>query len=261
MENTVTRYLAANGRPFSDPDAATFKANRMSEESGDDFHVVEIGGGYAVEPRQTTSTASGNGADQQQVAASSNDIIDEATINQTAAAGSFIVTLRPAWRAQVLGFLMILLGAVLVIAPTWPIALFSTEAVYAVNGSLPGLWDDITLLGFLITLIGLGTILWKRYYQHSVITNVRVMQSVGILFNRHVSEIDMANIHVVDVKQPNLLHMILNIGTVELSTPGSGGADVAIVDIVSPRRVAAFVRGLVDRPPNQDTLPRYRSST
>jgi len=52
---------------------------------------------------------------------------------------------------------------------------------------------------------------------------------------------------VVDVRQPNILYMLLNLGTVELSTPGSSGADVAIVDVVAPRRLAAFVRDQVSR--------------
>lgn len=135
-----------------------------------------------------------------------------------------------------------LIGATLIVAPTWPVALFSADSVFAINTRFPAAWDYISLTGFASCLVGIVTVLVRRYWQKSVITNDGVMQSVGILIFSHVSHIDMANVHVVDIRKPNLAHILLNLGTVELSTPGSAGADVAIVDVVSPKRVARFIR-------------------
>lgn len=256
----MTHYLAANGLPFTDRDAAEIKAHRMHAESGARFEIVKVEGGFAVECDPDDHAAFVDAATWlDEALCEGAQRSDTSNTNEA----TFVISLRPAWRAQLVGFVLMLLGAVLVIAPTWPIALFSMETVYAMNERMPYLWDDITLLGLATILVGAVTTLWKRYYQHSVITDVAVMQSVGILFHRHVSEINMANIHVVDVKQPSLFHMLLNFGTVELSTPGSDGADVAIVDVVSPRRIAAFVRDQVDltRVHRPDNSLHFRSST
>lgn len=245
----MTLYLAANGQPFTDPDAAAYKADRMKAESGERFQVVPTDGGYAVQPKDAP-----NGIDQAR-----EDLATDSPTHQfppgeaappepepipepTAVEQPFVVTLRPAWRAQITGFALMLLGALLVIAPTWPVAIFSIEAVYELNARLPGIWDDIALLGFALCFIGIVVVLFRRYWQKSVITNDGVMQSVGILILSNVSHIDMANVHVVDVKKPNLVHILLNLGTVELSTPGSSGADVAIVDVVAPQKLATFIR-------------------
>lgn len=245
----MTLYLAANGQPFTDPDAAAFKADRMSAESGGRFHVVSFEGGYAVEPERPANTVRGNGDDPVQVAA--RDDIEDLPHDTTNAASTdsvahaelpFFVTLRPAWRAQLVGFFLIFLGGILVIAPTRPVAVFSADAVIALNHRFPGVWDDIALGGLALCFIGVFVVLLRRYWRKSVISNDGVMQSVGILIFSHVSHIDMANVHVVDVRRPNLLHILLNLGTVELSTPGSAGADVAIVDVVAPKKLAAFIR-------------------
>lgn len=237
----MTQYLAANGLPFTDRDAAEFKAQRMRDESGAAFEIITVEGGFAIE--DCPADVAAQTSNRLETAPQNEPAMDRsATVEQP-----FVVSLRPAWRAQFMGLFLTLLGLVLMIAPTWPVASFSSDAVYAVNSRIPGLWEQIRLIGIAIVVTGIGMTLWRRYYQHSVITNVGVMQSVGILFNRHISEIDMANIHVVDVKQPHLVHMLMNLGTVELSTPGSSGADVAIVDVVAPRRVAAFVREQVAR--------------
>lgn len=245
----MTLYLAAGGQPFSDPDAAAFKADRMHQESGGQFQVVAIDGGYAVEPQPLTDGCLGKIDDRAPatgrhgIAASPSDLRNNASLDQTAQTEEpFIFTLRPAWRAQLGGFCFMLIGSLLVVAPTWPIALFSEEAVYAINSRFPAIWDNVALSGFAFCLIGIVVVLVRRYWQKSVITNDSVMQSVGILIFSHVSHIDMANVHVVDMRKPNLAHILLNLGTVELSTPGSAGADVAIVDVVSPKRLATFIR-------------------
>lgn len=231
----MTHYLAANGHPFTDQDAASVKAERMSAESGEPFDVIAVEGGFVIE--SSVATAPGPPG----LALPTNHAA-QAVVDQP-----FVVSLRPAWRAQIIGFFVGFLGMLLLIAPTWPIALFSMGAVVSVNERMPGLWDDIALLGIALFVIGLGTVLWRRYYQKSVITNQGVMQSVGIIISRRVSQVAMTNIHVVDVKQPNLIYMLMNLGTIELSTPGSSGADVAIVDVVSPKRVAAFIRERIER--------------
>ncbi len=41
-------YLAANGKPFSDPSAADAKALLLGTEIGKQFEVVSVEGGYAV---------------------------------------------------------------------------------------------------------------------------------------------------------------------------------------------------------------------
>ena len=253
----MTQYLAANGLPFSDRDAAEFKAQRVRDESGAAFEIVTVEGGFVVEDCPVDLAAHCKASNCMQTAPQNEPAMDRsATVEQP-----FVLSLRPAWRAQFVGLFLTLLGLVLMIAPAWPVAWFSSDAVYAINSRIPGLWDQIRLIGVAIVVTGIGMTLWRRYYQRSVITNVGVMQSVGILFNRHISEIDMANIHVVNVKQPHLVHMLMNLGTVELSTPGSSGADVAIVDVVAPRRVAAFVREQVARTRayQRSTTPFFRS--
>ena len=227
----MAQYLAANGLPFTDHDAAEHKAARMSSESGDVFQVVDVDGGYAVEADSTVAPPPAPAP----------------TEREEPEEKSFVFSMRPAWRAQLAGFFLMSLGVLLVIAPTWPIAIISMDAMYELDGRLPGIWDDIQLGGFALVLIGIGVTLWRRYWQKSVITNNDVSQSVGVLFMNSVSQIDLANVHIVDVKRPNLAHMLLNLGTVELSTPGSSGADVAIVDVVAPKKCAAYIRERVAR--------------
>ena len=239
----MAHYLATDGSPFTDRDAAAFKAERMSIESGSCFEVVAITGGFAVANR----TSDRDKSDESPVPSERSVPMDASSAEPgNNVVQPFVISLRPAWRAQFAGILMLLLGALLFISPDWPIAAVSVEAMDAINAQLPRLWDDLALFGMTLFVFGLIRIVWKRYYQRSVITHEGVMQSVGIIFNRRLSEVDMSNIHVVDVRQPNILYMLLNVGTVELSTPGSSGADVAIVDIAAPRRLAAFIRGQVN---------------
>jgi len=241
----MTQYLADTGLPFTNRDAAQLKADRMFAESGVAIDVVFVDGGYALEPLPADS----------EPCEDTEILLQEALLNYAEVpddldadtdALAFVLKLRPALRAQYAGFSLMLLGLLLVISPTWPIALFSAEAVATVDAQLPSLWDLVVQLGIAVALFGAGAVLWQRYYQHSTIACLGVMQSVGINFNRHVSEISWANVQVIGVKQPHILHMLLNFGTVEHSTPGSSGADVAIVDVVAPRRLAAFVREQVD---------------
>lgn len=258
----MTQYLADTGLPFTDRDAAELKAERMLAESGVAIDVVVVDGGYALEPLPT-DTEPGEDTEilLQEALLNYAEVPDDPDADADALA--FELTLRPAWRAQYAGFSLMLLGLLLVIAPTWPIALFSAEAVATVNAQLPSLWDLVVQLGFAVALVGAGALLWQRYYQHSIVACLGVMQSVGIIFNRNVSEISWANVQVIDVKQPHLMHMLLNFGTVELSTPGSSGADVAIVDVAAPRRLAAFIREQVDlaRSDREDIPPAARACT
>lgn len=258
----MNQYLADTGLPFTDRDAAQLKADTMFEESGIPMGVIAVSGGFALEPLPV-----GTEPDEDTEILLQEALLDYARVPDDVDAAdealAFVMTLRPAWRAQYTGFSLMLLGLLLMIAPTWPIAVFSAEAVATVNAQWPSLWELNVQLGVALALVGVGAVLWRRYYQHSVIGCLGAMQSVGIIFNRHVSEIAWTHVQVIDVKQPHLLNMLLNFGTVELSTPGSSGADVAIVNVAAPRRLAAFIREQVDlvRAQHEDTPPAARNGT
>ncbi|MEM6483896.1 MAG: PH domain-containing protein [Pseudomonadota bacterium] len=233
----MTQFLAANGQPFTDMDAAEYKAGKMSLESGEQFEVVPVEGGFAVQPADTvTSLPVLPGA-----------IAPAGPMSSRSGSKSppFVRVIRPAWRSQVVSFFVVVIGAFLMAAPTWPIALFSMDAMYQVNESMPGLWQDIQFLGFALVLIGVAVGLFRRYWRKSILTNSSLTQSTGLLLFKNTSVIELRNVHVVQVNKPNLIHMLLNLGTVELSTPGSAADDASIVDVAAPQKLAEFVRRLM----------------
>lgn len=235
----MTQFFAANGQPFTDRDAAEYKAGKMSLESGEHFEIVPVDGGYAVQPSDTVSAL------PVVPAGAANDGPAATNARSTDQLKPFVHVIRPAWRSQIASFFVVGLGVLLMIAPTWPIALFSMEAMYEVNEAMPGIWQDISLLGFALAAIGLVVAGFRRYWRKSILTNTSLTQSTGILLFKQNSIIDLSRVHVVQVKKPNLLHMMLNLGTVELSTPGSSGEDASIVDVVAPTKLADFVRRLM----------------
>ncbi|MEL6963719.1 MAG: PH domain-containing protein [Pseudomonadota bacterium] len=208
----------------------------MSLESGEHFEVVSIEGGFAVQPADTDVSQSLNPTS-----------LDAGETEKTkrGRTAPFVHVIRPAWRSQVASFFVVGIGFLLMIAPTWPIALFSMEAMYQINESMPGIWQDISFLGFALVLVGLIVAWFRRYWRKSILTNTSLTQSTGIMFFRSTSVIELRNVHVVQVNKPNLVHMLLNLGTVELSTPGSAADDASIVDVVSPQKLADFVRRLM----------------
>lgn len=130
---------------------------------------------------------------------------------------------RPSWRSTMefyLGGLIIAAGAGVIAA-----LVQSTGLGVAVGA---GVLAVVLLVGFL-----------KRVGTHYVVTNERLHIRRGLI-SRHVQETRLERVQNVNTNQ-SIIERILQIGTVDFDTAGSGDYDFSFTGVAQPERVVAAV--------------------
>ncbi len=99
------------------------------------------------------------------------------------------------------------------------------------------------LFGCLIVLVSLFTYVGSRVYKSNqlVVTNENIIQVLQFsLFNRQVSQLNLAKIQDVSVDQKGIVQTFLNYGTIEIETAGEA-ANFKFPYAEDPNRIAKII--------------------
>ncbi len=132
---------------------------------------------------------------------------------------------RPAWSTFLGSFL---LGAILfvvgVISPEDPVKFGNAFRIILIAGAL-AVW---------------GNLLLQRVSVRYEVTSQRAIVERGLL-SRHVSEIELANVRDIQLRQ-SIEQRLLGAGTLEISSAGRDTAEVVFTAIANPDAVKELVR-------------------
>ena len=104
-----------------------------------------------------------------------------------------------------------------------------------------GVWS--VLFGMILALVALFTYIGGRVYKsnHLVVTNENIIQVLQFsLFNRQVSQLNLAKIQDVSVDQVGLVQAYFGYGTIEIETAGEA-SNFKFAYAENPTRVAKII--------------------
>ncbi|MEI2422308.1 PH domain-containing protein, partial [Arthrospira platensis SPKY2] len=90
-------------------------------------------------------------------------------------------------------------------------------------------------LGLALAVLALGKLVFQRHYRRYILMPGYAKCEEGIIA-RKSTKIAYVNVVNYDVQQ-NPIARILNYGTIELSSAGSDGSEIRMLDVYSPRVV------------------------
>jgi len=242
LESTAY-ILAANGRPFSDQDAARIKARTLSEELGEPYQVVpHPSGGFAVSPGVEGKK---NGKDQPATSENPNPWNFEnppptrkpptRRMEAVARTEPVVATihLRPAWRSMIRQFTLLLLGMLFALFPTGMLLhVLQINPDYVASIARFGTTPMISMLG-LMTAASVGAyILYERYAHYYTVTPELVESRYGIISRKTVRAM-YAHIRSVDVDQ-GIIERLLNVADVKIVTAATDEAVIKFRGMCSP---------------------------
>jgi membrane protein YdbS with pleckstrin-like domain len=237
----VRRILAADGRAFTDREAAAYKAAVLSREVGVAFAVIEHpDGGYAVAPvaepelgGDAVSLPLNNGsiaAAHPLSAPPQRPRPDQGDPTDTAPP---VLRLSPAPRAFLGYHALTALGAVLMVQPQRVLALLLGDLGRTSDPQVNATLVLILMLGGLgLALYALGAFAWGYASHRYTVTADTVSAERGIIA-RTRARVAIAHIRTVDVHQ-SVLERLLDVGHVSLATAGTGGYDLILWRVARP---------------------------
>ena len=254
--------LAPGKVPFSDTDAAFHKARRMQTETGETFAVQQVAGGYVVipqfsaelapdtderHPKNVSRTTKSNLFDKNIEDLTNSDFPEDHPIHKRGIK-PFKALAKPnkkhrqSYRSQLLLAMIGLLGVVAFFYPVRVLSLLFDETDLADIATI--IPEDMFIQIFaytagLLTLIAFGRILWTRLYYRYVLSNKYAHRTEGLL-KKDQTRIYYQNIRTVEVQQ-GLIGMLLNYGTVELSTAGSDGSEIVFENVANPELMQSVI--------------------
>lgn len=254
--------LAPGNVPFSDPDAAFHKARRMQSETGDSFAVQPVAGGFVVIPRHSVDL--GGDTDERPAEAISrttasnmfdkniedltiadfpeDHLVHKRGVKSFKALAKRNKKHRQSYRSQLLLAMVGLLGVATYFYPVKALSLLFDEAEFAdIAAIIPeGVFIQVfAYIAGLVALIAFGRILWTRLYYRYVLSNKYAHRTEGLL-KKDQTRIYYQNIRTVEVQQ-GLIGMLLNYGTVELSTAGSDGSEIVFENVANPELMQSVI--------------------
>lgn len=259
--------LAANGRPFSDLDAARIKARTLTDELGETYDVFPVEGGYTIrrnaEPASPSTepvrpaTAGEGEADENPFTIPSTGVVDlvsarripqgrpqtNATQNEkpvrphdTADAnfgGLPTIELRPAWRSFWKYHIPAVIGFLVAMFPTaFLLAVLRVDPSHVLFMAEHGILPLVRLAGLMAGLVGLNYSVYGRFANQYTVKPELLESSRGI-FARKAVRVEFAHIRSIDLTQ-GLIDRLLNIGTVEVSTAATADAEVIFEGVPDP---------------------------
>jgi uncharacterized membrane protein YdbT with pleckstrin-like domain len=130
---------------------------------------------------------------------------------------------HPSWRSTIAFYLKGLLIAIVIGVIVW----------FAVSN---GAGVGALVVVFVVTLLA-GFI--RRYFTVYTITNQRLRIQRGIL-SRHVQQTQIERVQNVNTNQ-GVIQRILQVGTVDFDTAGSGDSDFTFIGVNDPEKVVVAV--------------------
>ena len=264
-------FLAADGRPFRDVDAALFKSRRLAAEAGEPFEVIAVAGGFVVVPEFEQSPAllpstpaslpprAAHSPKQPKSAAVPSDTkeIDSLTLDQLpeghparkyglplykSVLAQTRKPLRQAWRSQLP---LLIVAAVGLLVFLFPGALVQLTAQPGSAGKLasPTFTKGIGLAGLALCAFVLGKVLWIRITHRYHLGSNYVKAESGLVARRS-TKLVYGTILATDAHQ-SVLGRLLNFGTVELSCAGADGNEILIENVYAPEIVQAVIEARI----------------
>jgi membrane protein YdbS with pleckstrin-like domain len=269
--------LAAHGGPFTDPDAARFKAALMAAESGGDVEVVEVAGGYALIPHAAPTPVAPDGArsrTRSRPPPSSDsaplpkaarprgrslldpegltldDFPKDHPIHHYGAAGlrryqrmlNKNFKLKQAFRSQLPLLSGAALGGLVVLVPDAAVhVLFSPKALATLPSFLTAdhLARAMVAVGALFALFCLGKVVWVRlYYRYLLLPNYAKTEAGIVALTQ--KKMVYTSVITTDLHQ-SVLGRLLNYGSVELSCAAGDHSDLMFRNVYGPALVQALV--------------------
>jgi uncharacterized membrane protein YdbT with pleckstrin-like domain len=130
---------------------------------------------------------------------------------------------HPSWRSTIAFYLKGLLAAVVIGVIVWLITDIGPGA-----GALAVVFAVVVLVGFI-----------RRYFTVYTITNQRLRIQRGIIA-RHVQQTQIERVQNVNTQQ-GVIQRVLQVGTVDFDTAGTGDSDFTFVGVNNPEDVVAAV--------------------
>ncbi len=243
---TANYIVAANGKPFTDYDAADYKRSILSAELGEPCSIINHpDGGYAVLPFATDLlTDTESATDKQQFTQSpldgllaettaglSKDYQSQSKFNNNESNYPSVFILHPAPRAFLGNHLSAAIGVLLMLQPhlAFSIIGLNTPDNPSVGAFTLALFSFI---GLVLALISLGRFLWIYAANRYEFTANAIASVYGIV-SRKSARIAIQHIRSVDVHQ-SILERMLGVGTVKLASGGTDTHEVTLRHIAAP---------------------------
>lgn len=252
----------AGGVPFTDFEAAQFKAAHLSAETGDTWWVRALSSSQFVlvcraagPPASVSGVGSGNALDMGDDPASQEDFrtkdlddlqlsdfpdghpVHRFGLSQYKRFAKRDFKFKPAYRSMWPLFLVAAIGGIVYGFPMSVITLLPDDALHQLLTSFDqsALLSGVETLGMVIAAVGLGKVIFERHYRRYFLMPGSVKAEEGIIA-RKSTKIAYLNVVNYDVQQSPIAR-ILNYGTLELSSAGSDGSEINMRNLFSPRVV------------------------
>lgn len=251
-----------NNRPFSDFNAAEHKARQMNVETGDAFWV------RALAPEQFVVVAQAVGATRARVRdeGDTQDEIDSSLydkplsqlklsdfppnhpvhrcgLNRYRRYAKKGFKFKPAYRSMWPLLLLVVVGFALYTFPIRALSLLPPDVIEQILRAGPPdkLRVGVQYLGLMLAVVAGLKALWQRHYRRYMLMPGFAKQEEGIIA-RKSTKIAYRNVVNYDVRQGPIARL-LNYGTLELSSAGSDGAEIAMSNVLAPRLVEIVLEG------------------
>lgn len=254
--------LAANGRPFRDVDAARFKADRLSSETGEPFEARSLSpDAFIVVPLRpldrptpapslpSAPTAAAHRPAVQQSCQPPGP--DEVTLEQLpdghpahkyglqayqAILKQTKKPLRQAWRSQMPLLVVAAFGVLIFLIPG-----LIAAAVVPPEAGPPSdtMVKGIGYAGLALAAFAFGKALFVRINHRYYLAPNYVKSEQGIVARKSTKML-YQTILSIDVHQ-TVIGRLLNFGSVELSCAGADGAEIMLINMFAPELVQAAI--------------------
>lgn len=148
-----------------------------------------------------------------------------------------------------IGLLMpVLVTAVTILALIAVLIIYPSDSSVAGGAALPAYTDAFLVLMLLMLLVGVGGAIavWVYLQNQFYMTNESVIQEIQhSLFSRHEQTVSLGSIEDASFKQSGLLQMMLNYGTVRLSTEGEE-TTYRFTYVANPRNHVAILNNAIE---------------
>lgn len=234
-------FVAAHGKPFTDRDAAEFKARTLTAELSEPFEAVpHPDGGYVVQPAGPLPIRSPPDPENPwrlTQATPANPLPREETGAGNKPQPAFAtLTLRPAWRGFWHLFLAAGMGLWFALVPDAVLDALAVLPDVLQGQALQAATGLVRFFGLGVFSTALACVSFRRLSAHYLATADALQSRYGIV-SRTVVTAMYAHVFSVDVRQ-GVIDRLLDVGTVEVSTAATNDSDVSFRGVARPMALA-----------------------
>lgn len=266
---------AASGEPFTDFDSASYKASQMAAQTGDEFAVQALSANhFVVLPQSPSRHASGASSQRSHYDDESSEEdrsylqipikqlrlkdfprghpVHKCGLSRYKRYMKKEFKFKPSYRSMWPLLLLIIFGVLTYFYPISTLNLIAMLPFVAEDYLNPILTQvtpeklaaGVSAFGGLLAAFAFGKVFYQRHVRRYMLHPGFAKYEEGIL-RRESTKIAYVNIVNYDVKQ-GIIGRLMNYGTLELSSAGSDGAELAMHNVLSPRLVEVVLEGKME---------------